>query len=94
MVPEGVTLVAHGGGGAALLANLTGDHLALLIRDILTFALWNVHTELDCLLLLTDNLVEDIISLSWSLGALVVGIGEGVTKLLGHIRHLAFARDE
>ena len=107
MVPEAVTLVAHVGGGATLLANLTRHNLALLIWHILTFSpsniklckyncikyflLWYVHTELDLLLLLAHHLVEDIISLSWSLGTLVVSVGECVAKLFGNIGHLTFA---
>ena len=82
LVPEGVALVAHVGGGASWLTNLSRNNPTLLIRNILTLSpvntyletdiyygyilLWYVHAEFNIFLLLAHNFVEDVFALGRS----------------------------
>ena len=57
--------------------------------------LWNIHTELDSLLLSAGNLVKDVLPGGGSaVAADVVSVGEGLTILLRHLPELAFTRNE
>ena len=57
--------------------------------------LWNVHTELDSLLLSAGDLVQDVLPGGGPAVATdVVSVGEGLTVLLRHLPELAFPRNE
>ena len=57
--------------------------------------LWNVHTELDSLLLSAGDLVKYVLPGGGPAVATdVVSVGEGLTVLLRHFPELAFPRNE
>ena len=57
--------------------------------------LWNIHTELDSLLLSAGNLVKDVLPGGGSAVAThVISVREGLAVLLRHFPELAFPRNE
>lgn len=88
LVPEGIALIAGVGGGAPGLADLTGHHPALLVRDVLALRLWDVHTELDLFLLPAHHSVQQELPHLGLLGAGEVRPGEGMAVLLSDVTEL------
>ena len=62
---------------------------------ICAVSLWDVLTELDCLLLPAHDLVEDVVpGRGLAHGAAVVRVGEGLAVLLRHLSEVALAGRE
>ena len=66
-----------------------------MLIKVLSELLWNVHAELDGLMLPAGNLVEDVLPGSGlAVPADVVRVGEGLAVLLGHLTKLALPGNE